>query len=199
MLQFLENCVVELYGLDMAATYQHAFVYIRQLAVHLRQAHAKIKAKQAHDQVYNWQTVHSVKVWARVLAQYAGVEQLQLLHYPLVQVLHGIIALVPTPRHFPLRLQCTRMLHMLAAATATPNKTPLFVNSAAFLLEVLQYGAFFKKPSAYSGKPPLIAHMLRAPDKLLGSRAYLVRHVDDMRRCVRATMLTAATLEHDLH
>lgn len=46
-LQFLENCVVELYGLDAVAAYQHAFVYIRQLAVHLRQAHAKARLVRA--------------------------------------------------------------------------------------------------------------------------------------------------------
>uniref|UniRef100_A0A0A9ZCP5 Uncharacterized protein n=1 Tax=Lygus hesperus TaxID=30085 RepID=A0A0A9ZCP5_LYGHE len=33
---FLINCVVDLYGTDMEAAYQHTFVYIRQLAIFLR-------------------------------------------------------------------------------------------------------------------------------------------------------------------
>jgi nucleolar complex protein 2 len=37
-LVFMENCVVEIAGVDAAATYPHAFVYIRQLAIHLRSA-----------------------------------------------------------------------------------------------------------------------------------------------------------------
>ena len=33
-LAFMLNSVVELYALDLSSAYQHAFVYIRQLAVH---------------------------------------------------------------------------------------------------------------------------------------------------------------------
>lgn len=35
-IQFLGNCVTELYGVEPPAAYQHAFVFIRQLAVILR-------------------------------------------------------------------------------------------------------------------------------------------------------------------
>jgi nucleolar complex protein 2 len=38
MIQFMSNCVVEIYGLDLIMSYQYAFVYIRQLAIHLRNA-----------------------------------------------------------------------------------------------------------------------------------------------------------------
>lgn len=37
-IRFMANCVVELYGIDLAASYQHAFVFIRQLAILLRNA-----------------------------------------------------------------------------------------------------------------------------------------------------------------
>ncbi|KAK1740920.1 nucleolar complex protein 2 [Skeletonema marinoi] len=37
-LTFMGNCIVELYTLDYASAYQHAFIYIRQLALHLRTA-----------------------------------------------------------------------------------------------------------------------------------------------------------------
>ena len=60
------NSVVELYRLDMCASYQHAFVYIRQLAVHLRNA-IVVKKKDAHLQVYNWQFVYALRVWAKLL------------------------------------------------------------------------------------------------------------------------------------
>lgn len=37
-IQFLGNCVAELYGINPLAAYQHIFMYIRQLAVVLRGA-----------------------------------------------------------------------------------------------------------------------------------------------------------------
>ena len=37
-LTFMENCVVEICGLDHFVTYTSAFSYVRQLAIHLRTA-----------------------------------------------------------------------------------------------------------------------------------------------------------------
>lgn len=37
-IQLMSNCGVEIYGLDFNSSYQHVFVYIRQLAIHLRNA-----------------------------------------------------------------------------------------------------------------------------------------------------------------
>jgi nucleolar complex protein 2 len=101
-------------------------------------------------------------------------EQLRLLLFPLVQVIHGVITLVPTPRYFPLRLLCTQMLNNLAKSSRTSNTSvPTFLNTASYLLDVLQYSGFYKKPTPFSGKPPLLKHLLRIPDKVLGSRTFL--------------------------
>lgn len=37
-IQFLGNCVIELYRLNLSSSYQHAFIFIRQLAMILRDA-----------------------------------------------------------------------------------------------------------------------------------------------------------------
>ena len=70
-LTFMGNCVVELYGLDYASAYQHAFVYIRQLALHLRSAMAK-KTPESRAVVCCWQYVHCLKLWVAVLCASCG-------------------------------------------------------------------------------------------------------------------------------
>lgn len=108
----MANCIVELYGLDPAAAYQHAFVYIRQLALHLRSA-VTTNTKQAIQNVYCWQFINCLKVWSSVLCAHATTRDSELypLIYPLCQILLGVASLVPTPRFFPLRFAVCQMLN----------------------------------------------------------------------------------------
>ena len=62
------NCVVELFGLDMGAAYEHAFVYIRELAVAAAGRAQRNRTKDAFREVYCWQTVNTLELWAKLLA-----------------------------------------------------------------------------------------------------------------------------------
>ena len=85
-----------------------------------------------HRSVYNWQFLNCLRVWTRLLTQYgskAGKLALALspalqfmtvhfaddalnpLVYPLVQVVLGVIDLLPAARYFPLRFFCARLLN----------------------------------------------------------------------------------------
>ena len=134
-LTFMLNCVVELYRLDAAASYQHAFVYIRQLAVHLRNA-IVTKKKGAHLQVYNWQYVYALRVWGKLLGEVLSdpsqpetAATLKPLVYPLVQIVLGAVRLVPSSRYFPLRFHCLRLLAELMERSLVfiPLATEIFL------------------------------------------------------------------------
>lgn len=92
-IQFMRDCVAELYALNPLASYQHAFVYIRQLAVTLRTA-ITTRTKDAYKAVYNWQFIHCVRLWAKVLSNQQGPMKgskvsLADLVYPFTQVTLG--------------------------------------------------------------------------------------------------------------
>lgn len=97
---FMANCVVEMYGLDPQLSYQQCFIYVRQLAIHLRNA-LRAPQKDGQRSVYTWKYLNCLRVWSMVLKQHFGV--LQALVYPFVQVCLGTMDLLPSARYYPVR------------------------------------------------------------------------------------------------
>jgi nucleolar complex protein 2 len=134
-INFMRRSLVEMYALDLNVSYQHVFLYIRQLAIHLRNAIVvqKIENRQA---VYNWQFVNSVHLWADLLSATSNKPQLQPLVYPLVMVITNTIKLVPTHQYYPLRFHCVEILINLSKETNT------FIPILPFLVEVRVLSSF---------------------------------------------------------
>ena len=154
--------------------YTSAFTLIRALAIHLRQS-IKHNANEAYKAVYNWQYVHALDFWSRVLSTQcnsfneatAGRESpLRPLIYPLTQVTLGALRLIPTAAYFPLRFHCTRALLRLSAATDT------FIPLGASLYEVLNSAEMRKPPKPSTIKPLDFDTSIRAPKSYLKSRTY---------------------------
>jgi nucleolar complex protein 2 len=164
-ISFMGAVVVELHGIDPAASYQHAFGAVRQLALTLRSALTS-KSKDAYREVYCWRYVHCLELWAQVLAAHAAGGELRPLVYPVAQLLLGAARLVPTPGYFPLRLRLARALNRLAAAAGA------YAPVAPLALEVLQWGDLGRAPRGAPGdRPPDLSLTLRAGKAALRSAA----------------------------
>nr|SVE74070.1 EOG090X02MG [Daphnia barbata] len=165
VINFMRRSLVELMALQEALTYKHAFLYIRQLAIHLRNAITSNK-KDTLITVYNWQFVHCLHLWAALLGTLQDSQLLRPLLYPLVQIAIGTINLVPTGKYYPLRFQIVSILNELSADTGT------YIPVVPFLLEVLQNHKFEKKPSKVSMKPLDLSCVLRVSQSQMGESGY---------------------------
>nr|SVE75009.1 EOG090X02MG [Daphnia dolichocephala] len=165
VINFMRRSLVELMALQEALTYKHAFLYIRQLAIHLRNAITSNK-KDTMMTVYNWQFVHCLHLWAALLGTLPDSQLLRPLLYPLVQIAIGTINLVPTGKYYPLRFQIVNILNQLSAGTGT------YIPVLPFLLEILQNHKFEKKPSKVSMKPLELSCVLRVSQSQMGESGY---------------------------
>ena len=145
-ISFMKRSLVEMFGLDHNMAYYQAFVYIRQLAIHLRNAITTDKADSVLA-VYNWQFIHSLELWGALLGHTGSSEAMKPLIYPLVQVVMGAAKLVPTAKYYPLRFHCARILREVSSNTGT------FIPVLPFYLEVLNSYNFGKKSKKVSMKP----------------------------------------------
>ncbi|OWZ22217.1 Nucleolar complex protein [Phytophthora megakarya] len=139
------NCVVELFGLDLSSSYQHAFVYIRELAIAVRKT-ITFPGPDSFKAVLNWQFFNQLRVWTAVVCAYPAENQLRALVYPLSQLLLAVVRLSSTLRFAPLRFHCVKLLQQLALATNS------FIPTSPALLEVLQLEPFRSSYKSSGGK-----------------------------------------------
>ena len=175
-INLMKNSAAELWGIDRDTGYATGFVYIRQLAVHLRSSITQ-PTKDSYKQIYNWQYIHSLDFWSRVIAIHCSPtldpslkassdSSLHPLLYPLVQITLGALRLIPTPTYYPLRFQLTRSLLRLSRATTT------YIPLAPSLLEVFQSTEMTKPPKPSTLKSLDFGIILRVPKPYLRTRTY---------------------------
>jgi nucleolar complex protein 2 len=173
-INLMKNSAAEIWGIDQKVSYTIGFTFIRQLAVHLRGNITK-PTKDSYKTIYNWQFVHSLDFWSRVLsthcnslleAQNGKPSQLRPLIYPVVQVTLGAMRLIPTSTYFPLRFQLMRSLLRISQATET------YIPLSAAMLEVLNSAEMKKPAKAATLKPLDFTSNIRAPTSYLKTRVY---------------------------
>ncbi|TFK29081.1 Noc2-domain-containing protein [Coprinopsis marcescibilis] len=181
-INLMKNSASELFCINHGISYQHAFGYIRQLAIHLRNS-TKIKTKEAYKQVYNWQFAHCIDFWSMVLAKAcdtkaeaeAGKEsELRPLIYPLVQVSLGAVKLVPHGRSHPFHLHILRSLLHLTRHTGT------YVPLSTYLVPILAASlAPTSRPKPSSLKPMDFDTTIRVPQQYVKTRVYVEGLVEE--------------------
>ncbi|XP_078036307.1 nucleolar complex protein 2 [Augochlora pura] len=160
-INFMRHCLTEIYLLDNNLAYTHAFLYIRQMAIHLRNA-MTLKKKENFQAVYNWQYINSLRFWSDLMKASKSDSMLRSLVYPLVQIITGTIKVIPTQQYYPLRFHCLQML------TDISKETRLFIPILPFLLEILNSYDFNKKHKTVSMKPvPFICILRLSKSQLL--------------------------------
>lgn len=173
-INLMKNSAAEIWGIDQKVSYTTGFTFIRQLAIHLRGNITK-PTKDSYKTIYNWQFVHSLDFWSRVLsthcnslveAQNGKESQLRPLIYPVVQITLGVMRLIPTSTYFPLRFQLIRSLLRISHASGT------YIPLASVLLEVLNSAEMKKPPKPATLRPLDFSANIRAPSSYLKTRVY---------------------------
>lgn len=176
-INFMRRSLTELFLLDLNVAYHHVFLFIRQLAIHLR--NAILLQKQEHfQQIYNWQYVNSLKLWGDVLATVSmnvsptqpikadNKSKLQALIYPLVSIINGVIKLKTSAPFFPLRFHCVKILIDLS------RSTKVFIPTLPYIIEVLNSSTFNQQHKKLAMKPLSFTCILRIQKGHLEENAF---------------------------
>ncbi|XP_014479702.1 PREDICTED: nucleolar complex protein 2 homolog [Dinoponera quadriceps] len=163
-INFMRHSLAEIYLLDHNLSYSHAFLYVRQLAIHLRNA-TTLKKKENFQAVYNWQYINSLRFWTELISK-SKKSMLRSLLYPLVQIITGTVKVIPTAQYYPLRFHCVQMLVTISKETGT------FIPILPFLLEILDSYDFNKKHKTVSMKPVPLMCILRMSKSQLAENGF---------------------------
>lgn len=165
-INFMRRSLTELFLLDLNVAYHHVFLFIRQLAIHLRNA-ILLQKKEHFQQIYNWQYMNSLKLWGDVLstvslnvsaggaAKSDNKSKLQALIYPLVSIINGVIKLKSSANYFPLRFHCVKILIDISRATKA------YIPILPYILEVLNSNTFNQQHKKLAMKPISFTCILR--------------------------------------
>ena len=156
VIAFMENCIIELYGLDIPQAYQQAFLYIRQLALHVRAALMKKDAESVRV-VTNWQFVNCCRLWTRVLSSLRDRDSLGPLIYPLTQVMTGVMNVATSYYYVPLKFHLISYLQQLASWTQH------FVPTASKLLEIIEHPDLMSRPTPSTDSSPRLQYLVKFP------------------------------------
>ncbi|KAL0489033.1 nucleolar complex protein 2 [Acrasis kona] len=173
IIDFLKNTVVELCRVDFKTSYQHAFVYIRELAIKLRRALEP--KKQSYVECYNWKFMSSLDTWVRAVGQYPGENEFKDLIYPLIQIVLGTIQVHKQAKHFSVIIKCLDMLNTLARSIGH-----LYIPIMPVALDLLESPQIYSVPKHMSNVPVDFEFKLSTKKQQIQTKEFNSRVMDDL-------------------
>lgn len=162
---FWMQTLVTLYRSDISLAYQQAFLYIRQLALHVRTAYVR-KGEAVLRPLRSWQFLNCLRAWTQLICAEPSSERgLGMLAYPLAQTMLAVSALLPSTYYSPMRIHLASALQQLAA------HCHMFMPCALPLCEMLAYDELFDKPAPSTEAAPKLQVLLALPSNSLNRPA----------------------------
>ncbi|KAL9643974.1 hypothetical protein ABK040_005442 [Willaertia magna] len=172
-IDFLKNVLTELCAINFTSTYQHAFVYIRELAITLKRA-LNHKIQNGYALCYNFKFINCVDAWVKVVSTHYNQENIAQLLYPLTQIIIGAISLNSTAKLYPTRVKFISMLNELS------KNTGKFIPISQFIFDILQLRQATHSPKQNQKPQPLYFEFkVKTLGTELKSREFHQRIVDD--------------------
>nr|CAB3462697.1 unnamed protein product [Digitaria exilis] len=163
-IDFLMNCLVELYSLDVQKSCERVVTSMVQLNSILRQA-SKTREKEDLRKIDNWQYINCVNLWVRFICCNYKDYNLNPLFSQVLQVIRGVAHLFPGSRYLPLRLKLAQMLNELSACSQ------MFFPIPSLLFDCLEIREVSQKEETQKTKVNF-SSMLKVPKNLLKSRYF---------------------------
>lgn len=136
----MQNEIIGILSLDLQKAYITIFTFVRKLSLQLRLTITDKKAASIKN-IYNWQFINAIKLWAKVVVKYYHRKncEINLLAYPLIQTILGVLRLNLVDSFYPLRIILVRLLNEISYAT------DIYIPVTTYLVEILESSHFKSK------------------------------------------------------
>jgi hypothetical protein len=134
----MQEEIISLLSLDLDKAYLTIFTFVRKLCLQLR-ATINDKKQTSIKKIYNWQFINAIVLWVKVICKYyKGKSEINLLAYPLIQTIFGVIRLNLVDVFFPLRIILINLLNDMSLHTG------IYIPVSVYLLEIIESSNFSK-------------------------------------------------------
>jgi len=137
-IKLLQDDIINILNYDLEKAYTTIFTFIRKLCIQLR-ATIVDKTTNSIKSIYNWQFINSLILWSRVIVKYNSNQNINLLIYPLIQTIIGVIRLNSNELYYLLRIRLVILLNGIS------SKTNVFIPTPMYILPILSSNYFIEK------------------------------------------------------